>query len=43
MPPDMHDLWNMSHVIKSPMITISNSCLHPFLVTYNMGVMTFIH
>jgi hypothetical protein len=40
MPPDMHDLWNMSHVIESPMSTISNSCLHPSSVTYNMGVMT---
>jgi hypothetical protein len=40
MPPDMHDLSNMSHVIESPMSTISNSCLHPSWVRYNMGVMT---
>ncbi len=39
MPPDMLDLWNMSHVIDSPMITISNSCLHPSSITYNMGMM----
>jgi hypothetical protein len=43
MPHDMHDLWNMSHVIESPVSTISNNCLHPSLVTYNMGVMTFTH
>jgi hypothetical protein len=35
--------YGMSHVIESPMNTISNNCLHPSLVSYNMGVMTFTH